>query len=277
MKKLLITALATFSLHSFAQSYMIMDNGITLTIDQDAYVYDFGHYAFPQKVTLKGGKWFVEENSILATIDENGFLYRKYELMPEKILGKGINYFLSSEGELYTIDSKGAVHIIKDERLKRATNFGGNYFVLQSEEEAISELVTINREGRHEIALIENFHAKNVVAFGGTYFMTNRGVVHTISQDGQVRSQSHMRVGLIQRRGGNYFTDSMGTLFTVSADGDLTAPAVPVGFMTQNMTKLGSQYFLSLAGKLYVVDAEGRLVERTMRDHDFKHVRVLSL
>ena len=77
MKSFLLATLATLSLNAFSQSYIIMDNGITVTTDTSGFAYDFGHYAFPQKVTLKGGQYFVEEGGILATIDENGLLFRK--------------------------------------------------------------------------------------------------------------------------------------------------------------------------------------------------------
>jgi hypothetical protein len=278
MKKLLIACIAALSLSASAQSFLIMENGIVITTDKAGFAYDFGHYAYPQKITLKGGQYFVEENSILATIDENGLLYRKYEYIPENIIGKGINYFLSSEGELYTIDNKGVVRIFEEESLKKAVHFGGNYFaVVTDEEKKLANVYTVNKAGQHVQAKMDDFKISDVVAFGGTYFMNNRGVVHTITNDGLITPRTDMRVGIMVKKGGNYFTDSNGYLYTVAEDGSIRVPALPASLNLSKITKLGSNYFLDLSGRLFVVDHEGNVFERVMRDHDFRHARVISL
>lgn len=279
MKNLLAMAIAAFSLSAFSQSYMIMDSGSVLTSDNAGFVYDFGHTAFPQRVTLKGGSFFVEDNSIIVTVDEMGNLFRKYEVIPETIIGKGINYFLSSQGELYTIDSKGMVHFIVDENLKRAVNFGGHYFTVATDDtNSTLDLYIINRDGVHvKAALPETLKIKDVVAFGGSYFVTNRGVLHTISLDGTVLAQPQVRVGVLQRRGGNYFTDTNGMFFTVAEDGMLQSPALPISLTISTMTKLGTNYFLDLSGRLFTVDKAGNVYERMMRDHDFRNARIISL
>ena len=277
MKKLLLAVIASFSVSAFAQSYIIMDNGVVLTMDKSAYLYDLGHDAYPHKVTLKGGKYFVEENSVIATIDDSGYLYRKYEYIPENIIGKGINYFLSGQGELYTIDTKGVVKIITDEALKKAGHFGGNYLVtLIDDEGKLGDLYTINQDGVLT-KKVEAFKVSDIVSFGGSYFMNNRGIVHTVDSEGNLSQRTDMRVGVIQKRGGNYFTDSSGMLFTVAQDGTLKLPAVPMGVKASNILKLGSNYFLDLQGRLFVVDQDGNIFERTSRDHDFKTARVISL
>ena len=35
----------------FSQSYLVLENGITITIDKAGYAYDFGHYTATNKVT----------------------------------------------------------------------------------------------------------------------------------------------------------------------------------------------------------------------------------
>lgn len=277
MKRFWLAALATLSFNAFSQSYIIMDNGITITTDNSGYVYDFGHYAFPQKVTLKGGQYFVEEGTILATIDENGLFFRKYEMIPEKIKGKGINYFLSEEGALYSIDKKGYVKVTENELFKRAMNFGGNYFTVSDPSTQALDLYVVDGAGVATKADASSLKVKDIIAFGGSYIMNNRGVVFTIASNGVVAAQDDVRVGIITKKGGNFFTDSSGYLYTVSEQGTLKMPALPLALRVSSIHKLGSNYFIDLSGKLFVVDKEGNIFERFMRDHDFKNAKVISL
>jgi hypothetical protein len=278
MKCLLLTALVTLSLHAFSQSYLIMDNGIVVTTDTSGYVYDFGHYAYPSKVTLKGGQYFVEEGSILATIDENGLLFRKYELVPEKILGKGINYFLSEEGFLYMIDKAGVVKVTESESFKSALNFGGNYFSVATEaDKTLVDIYVVTSDGLVKKAEIPSFKTKDIVAYGGTYFMTNRGIIFTIADSGVVASKETHRVGLLQKRGGNYFIDSSGFFFSVTQTGNLLAPALPASLRVNAIQRLGSNYFIDQQGRLFVVEKNGQVYERVMRDNDFRQAKVISL
>lgn len=278
MKTLLLAALATLSFNAFSQSYVIMDNGIVVTTDTSGFTYDFGHYAFPAKVTLKGGQYFVEEGNILATIDENGLLFRKYELIPEKIKGKGINYFISEEGFLYAIDKRGYVKVSESEIYTKAVNFGGNYFTVALDAEKTQlELYIVTSEGEVVKPELPNLKVKDIVAFGGTYFMNNRGIIFTVSSDGTLTSKDQMRVGVLQKRGGNYFVDSAGFFFTVSDKGDLIMPALPVSLKINTIQRLGTNYFIDQTGKLFVVDKNGNVFERVMRDHDFRLSKIISL
>jgi cytochrome oxidase Cu insertion factor (SCO1/SenC/PrrC family) len=278
MKSFLLAIISTFSLNTFSQSFLIMDNGITITTDTSGYAYDFGHYAFPQKVILKGGQYFVEEGGILATIDENGLLFRKYELIPEKILGKGINYFLSDEGFLYTIDNKGYVHVTESELYKDAIKFGGNYFaVAVNKEKTEVDFYIITSEGKAVKTGLPILKTKDIISYGGRYFMNNRGVVFAMASDGKVVARDEMRVGILTKKGGNYFTDSSGYFYTVSEAGELLMPALPASLKVGTIKRLGSNYFIDQSGKFYLVDKNGEVFERTMRDHDFRLAKIISL
>jgi hypothetical protein len=279
MKQLLLAALATLSLNAFCQSYLVLENGIVVTIDKAGFVYDFGHYAFPQKVTLKGGKYFVEENSILTTVDDNGLLFRKYEVIPEKLIGKGINYFLSDVGTLNTINGKGVLTVSEHPEFTVASNFGGNYFMVPTDvEKKTADLYTINSEGVQSKANPTPIKLSEIVAYGGTYFMNNRGVVTSISGlTGAAIAHPNIRIGVLGKKGGNYFTDSSNTIFTVAEDGSIKVPVIPVNLKVTAITKLGSNYFLDLNGRLFVVDHNGDVFERTARDIDFRQARVISL
>lgn len=277
MKKLLLALLATLSLNAFAQSYVIMDNGIVLTTDTNGFAYDFGHYAFPQKIVLKGGQYFVEEGGILATIDENGLLFRKYELIPEKIIGKGANYFLSSEGFLYAIDKKGYVKVTESALYKNAVNFGGNYFTVASDDKTQLDLYVVAADGTVVKNTNPSLNVKDIISYGGNYLMNNRGIVFTIGNTGTVTTRDDVRVGIIQKKGGNYFIDSSGYFFTVSETGDLTMPALPITMKISTVLKLGTNYFIDTVGKFFVVDKKGQVFERSFRDQDFKQAKIISL
>ncbi len=273
MKKLIMAILATLSLHAFAQSYLVMDNGSVITTDKSGFVYDMGNFAFPQKITMKGGRFFVEDNSVIVTIGDNGTLYRKYEVIPEKILGKGMNYFISEAGELYTVDSQGLVHITTSDAYKLAGGFGGNYFMTSA-----GELYTVTNEGIAQKTDIEGIvNLRDVVAFGGRYFMTNRGVVYTIADDGRLTPRADVRVGVMQKRGGNFFTDSSNVIFTVSSEGDLIVPGLPMSFKLMNITKTGTNYFLDLNGKMFSVTDTGEIYERVVQGYDMRNARIISL
>lgn len=280
MKKFILAGLAALTFNAFGQSFVIMDNGLIITTDTKGFVYDIGDYAFPLKVTMKGGKYFVEDNNVIATIDENGYLFRKYEVIPENILGKGMNYFLSATGEIYTIDNKGVVHLTSNEAYKTAANFGGNYFTVKSTTEAgeVIDLYVVKKSGEViKSVLEEGLKMSDVVAFGGSYFMTNRGVMYTVTAEGIVMNQSHMRLGVLQKRGGNFFTDSTGMLYTVAEDGLLKLPGLPVNLRVNTIAKMGSNYFLDLSGRLYTVDKDGNIWEKMLEDHDFRNARIISL
>lgn len=278
MKKLILALLTTLSFSAFSQSYIVMDNGIVITTDTNGFSYDFGHYAFPQKVTLKGGQYFVEEGGILATIDEGGLLFRKYELIPEKIKGKGMNYFISDEGFIYTIDKKGYVKVTESEVYKNAVNFGGNYFTVALDaEKTMMELYVVTGDGLVVKAENPALKIKDIISFGGTYFMNNRGVVFTVAQNGTVAAKDELRVGILTKKGGNYFTDSSNYFFTVAANGDLIMPGLPMNLKVSSILKLGSNYFIDQTGKFFTVDKNGQVFEKVMRDHDFRLAKIISL
>ncbi len=277
MKFLLLTILITLSVDTFSQSYLIMDNGIVITTDTNGFSYDFGHYAFPQKVTLKGGQYFVEEGNILATIDENGLLFRKYEIIPEKIRGKGINYFISFDGVFYAIDKKGYLKVTESDLYRHALNFGGNYFTVLNPETNDVELFVVNSEGVVVRPEIPSLKVRDIVSFGGTYFMNNRGIIYTVSSDGQVTQRDEHRVGILQKRGGNFFLDSSGFFYSVTESGELKMPPLPLSMKAGGILKLGSNYFIDQNGKFFIIDKNGFIYEREMRDHDFRLTKIISL
>jgi hypothetical protein len=152
-----------------------------------------------QKVTVKDGQYLFEDNNVLVTIDAQGILYRKYEVLPAQVKGKGMNYFIGEEGLIFTVDSMGFVNIVKnDPKMKMATKFGGNFFVVNND-----EIFTVRSDGPYAQTSIEGSSAADIVAFGGNYFMNNRGFLHTVSHEGKVIPYKQDRIGIILKKGLN--------------------------------------------------------------------------
>jgi hypothetical protein len=279
MRFLFLAMMMFFSFNSISQSYLIMENGIVITTDKAGFTYDFGHYAYPQKITLKGGQYFVEDGNILATIDENGLLFRKYEMIPERIKGKGINYFIAEDGTLYMIDRLGYLKISEQMLFKNAVNFGGNYFFVQddSSDENEIKIFTVTSDGQVLKSGLSGIKLSDIVSMGGTYFMNKKGMIFTVAFDGLISVKTNMRVGIIQKRGGNYFVDSSGMFYTISDKGDLKMPSLPLSMNPLTIQRLGSHYFIDQTGKLFIVNNDGVVMERIMPDHDFLYAKIISL
>ena len=272
MKKKLSFLFLIFSFQCFSQSYLVLGNGITLSFDSSGYVYDLGHYTPIGRMTAKGGQFLVEDNNILVTVDDQGILYRKYEMLPKQFISKGMNYFINENATLFTIDQNGVAHILENnEKVKGAVKFGGHYFFTDK-----NEIVVINKDGEINSQMIEGVMTSDVYLLGGHYFMTNRGVLYSISRDGTILNHQEERIGLIVKKGGNYFIDSRGLIFTVSQNGELKIPSLPIGLKISAIVKLGANYFIDGEGRLYTVDHEGQIWER-WTDYDLKDVKVTSL
>ncbi|HXH76383.1 MAG TPA: hypothetical protein VNJ08_15535 [Bacteriovoracaceae bacterium] len=277
MKKFLVAGLALLSLNSFAQSYMVLNNGITLTLDKAGFVYDFNHFFLPYKIQVNGGQFFVSENK-LSTIDSSGFLYKK-DLKVEKLKGKGLNYYIDEENDLYTVDTKGFYYKYdKEKSFKKASGFGGNFFTVKMDEKKkLTDLYTINTTGNYSKVVLPGLNPVDITTFGGTWFVTKDSVVHTVTKDGFVYSKPEVKVGAIVRRGGNFMIDDSGKLFTVAEDGLLNLPILPANIVVSKIIKVGANYMLDSEGKMFVVDGLGEVIERVIPEHDIRNVKVLSL
>lgn len=270
MKSFIALALATLSFSAFSQSYFVLENGITISTTTAGEVYDNAHYTPVSRVTAKGGQYIIEDSNILVTVDERGSFFRKYELLPKQVVGKGMNYFIGDNGILYTIDAQGIVHLIENnETVKTVNKFGGNFFANDQ------EIFVVTTNGSFAPVVVEGLKSTDIISIGGNYFMTNRGVLYTVSSEGVITSKKQNRVGILVKKGGNYFVDSQGVIYTVAADGNLTVPAIPVSLRVQAMSKLGANYFLDGSGKLFTVDNAGKVYERWLT-YDLKTTKIIS-
>lgn len=278
MKKFLVAGMMLASMNVFSQSYLILNNGITLTTDNAGFVYDFGHFRVPYKVTLNGGQFLVE-NQKLSTVDTAGFLYEK-SLKVEKVKAKGLNYFVNDDNKLITIDQKGFFYEYdKDAKsvFKKISGMGGNFFTVRPDDrKPIIDLYTVNNTGNYFKINVPGLNPADITTIGGTYFQTRAGVVHTVSKDGFVYAKPEVKVGAIKKLGGNFLIDSANMLFTVSEDGFLMLPVLPANIKVADIQKVGSNYMLDSEGRIFVVDKVGNLVERTI-NHDLRNAKILSL
>lgn len=278
MKKILALGGLMLALNSYSQSYVILNNGVTLTTDKAAFVYDFNHFILPYKVTLTGGQFLAEEGKFIS-IDEKGFLYRKDEKAPSKIKGKGSNYVIADNGTLYTFDTAGFFYKYdKESTTKKAVLFGGKFFTVKPDDKKpLVELVTLNTKGNYFKMNVSGLNPADIVTAGGNYFQTNKGVIYTVTKDGFVISKAEMKTAAVKKIGGNFFIDSNNAIYTVSEDGFLFLPTLPASLKTSSITKLGQNYFLDQEGKLFVVDSTGAIYERDMKSHDLRSAKILSI
>jgi hypothetical protein len=275
MKKFLLAGVALLSMNAFSQSYLILNNGVTLTTDKSGFVYDFGHFRAPYKVTLNGGQFHVEDKK-LSTVDTAGFLYEK-TLKVDKVKGKGLNYFINNDNNLVTIDSKGFFYELEDKAFKKAQAFGGNFFLVKPEDKkAIVDLYTINEKGNYFKMKVAGLNPFDIVTLGGTFFQTRAGVTYTISKDGLVYPKAEQKVGAIKKAGGNFFVDAAGLLFTVSEEGFLMLPVLPANIKVADIQKVGANYMIDSEGRIFVVDKVGNITERTI-NHDLRNAKILSI
>lgn len=276
MKNIAIAGLLLLSTSVFSQSYLVLNNGITLTTDTAGFIYDFGHFRMPTKVTTNGGQFLIEDKK-LSTVDASGFLYLK-TLKVDKVKGKGRNYFIKDDNHLVTVDSKGfTFEYDKDEKVfKKAVGFGGNFFTVKPDDKKpIVDLYTINATGNYFKITLPELNPASITSFGGTYFQTKDGVTFTVSKDGFVYPKKDQKVGAIKKAGGNFFIDSANFLYTVSEEGFLMLPVLPANIVVADIKSVGSNYMIDSFGRIFTVDKAGNLSERTI-DHDLKNSKVLS-
>ena len=278
MKRLLIAGAAFLSLNAFSQSYLVLNNGVTLTTDKAGLVYDFDNFILPYKITVNGGMFMVADEK-LATVDEKGFFYRK-DMKVKKIKGKGFNYLIDDDSNLLSIDSQGFFYKFdKDSPFKKPIVFGGNYLTVSNEKKKSVDLYTVNSKGLYFNPALPGLNAADIIPSPGNYFMTRTGGVYTIARDGLVFSKAgQYKIGALKKTGGNFFIDNANFLFTVTDAGFLMCPILPKGLVPANIVKVGANYMIDTDGKLFVVDATTGLInERVVKEHDLRNTKVLSI
>jgi hypothetical protein len=276
MKKFIASGLLLASMNVFSQSYLILNNGVTLTTDKAGFIYDFGHFRLPYKITASGGQFLVEDKK-LSTIDASGYLFEKSPKV-EKIKGKGLNYFINGDSHLFTIDTKGFFYEFDndDKVFKKAIGFGGNFFTVKPEDKKANvELYTVTTAGNYFKVNVSGLNPADISTFGGTFFQTRSGALFTVSKDGFVYPKTEIKVAAIKKAGGNFFIDSANHLFTVSEEGFLFLPILPASINVSDIQRVGANYMIDSLGRIFTVDQAGVIFERT-NNHDLKNSKVFS-
>jgi hypothetical protein len=254
--------LLTISLPVFAQSHMILANGIVLTLDRAGFIYDLGNFMIPYKVSATGGQFIIEDDR-LATVDENAYLFRK-DFKVGQLFGKGINYFITKDYDLVTIDHKGFHYEWKERGLKKLTYTGGNFFVVED------TLYTVNEKGNYFKMQVDGLVPKDIAHAGGNYFVSKKNVIYTVSREGFVFKKDN-RVSGLKKKGGNFFVDEKNVFYTIAESGFLLSQE-----FKGSIKQVGANYFLTNEGQIFTIDQTGTIFARTVSGHDVRTLKFSS-
>lgn len=264
MKRWLValTLLSTSIVH--AQSMIVLKTGKVLTIDDRGLVFDLGNFILPYQIKELRGRYMVDEDRKLRTVDRAGFLYskEKEDKVPVNIETFGENYFISKFGRIFTIDDQGFVFRAeeKEREFKKLDAVGGTFFVGEKKVDGdkFPAFYVITNLGRILEVTIPNLDLTRITHTGGNYFTTSAGELFSVSADGFVYSKKDLGRfnGWELKRGGNYFL-ARGKVFTVAQSGIVTevAQASEIG----GIKLYGTNFFITLSGKLYTISASGEL------------------
>lgn len=281
MKRLFLAfALLTSSL-TYAQSMLVFKNGKVLTIDEQGMVYDLGNFLLPYQIKNMGGRYLVDENRKLRTIDRNGLMFAKTEedKVPVNIEYFGENFFISKFGKMFTVDEQGFIFESEKEReFRNVKHRGGNFIIAEKKVESTKFLAIFVITGLGKILEVDvpdvNLNQVNYV--GGQYFTTSRGELFTVSTDGFIYSKKDLGRfnGWELKKGGNYFV-VRNSLYTVAANGLLVSAASSSDFGA--IKHFGTNFFVTASGQLFTISSTGAVrsvhVEQNLSDiSQFSHL-----
>lgn len=265
MKNTIAMGIALFSLRAFAQSYIVLENGVTLTTSKEGKVLDLNNFTAPGKISDKGGVFYVEDGA-LTTVADNGFLFRK-DMKVKGLKGKGLNYIINDSGEIMTMDANGFVYKYTTDAslLKKVNKFGGNYFAIEDAAKKETTLFTVSKSGLYSKITLAKVKTQGITQLGGNYFGTKDGTLYTVSKDGFVFVKSEKARNA--KLGGNFLVTEKDVLMTVTQEGYLLKAVTPESFKTEEIKVYGSNFMINSAGVVYVMDVTGTLIENTVQ-HD---------
>jgi hypothetical protein len=264
MKRLFLAVTLLTSSLSFAQSLMVLKTGKVLTFDDQGMIYDLGNFLLPYQIKELHGRYVVDDNRKLRTIDRNGFMFSKEDedKVPVNIEVFGDNYFISKFGRIFTIDEQGFLFRAeeKESEFRKVEVKGGTFFTAEKKVDGkkFPAFYVVTALGKVVELTIPNVDITRINYTGGNYFTTTSGELFTVSADGYVYSKKDMGHfnGWELKRGGNYFL-SRGNVFTVAHSGVLmnVAQAADIG----PIKLFGTNFFVTLDGRLFTVSSNGTL------------------
>lgn len=258
MKKLLGLALLTTSLSSFAQSFVLQTNGVLLSIDSEARVYDLNQFVAPTTLLARGKNWLLDKNQLLTTIDAKGFVYKKADVKgPKALKAQGGSWFISDKGELSIVTSQGFIFSYgKDDLFKKGevTQAGGNWLVVKRDN--VLSLVTIDVTKGFSFTLTPAMlqglalNLSDIKEKGGNYLVDKNGVLFTIDKNGIVANKSGMgNYSNLKMKGSNFLIDSFGAIRVVLDNGWILLPNLPATL--NNLTKTGTTHAWDQEGDFF--------------------------
>lgn len=261
MKRLLVACALLTSTLAFSQSMIVKKTGKILTIDEQGAIYDLGHFLLPYQIKHMGGRYLVDEDRKLRTIDKNGMMFDKTEedRVPRNIEYFGENYFISKLGKIYTIDDQGFMYEgEKEKEFRNVIYKGGNFVIAEKkvEGEKVRAIYVITNQGQILEVNVPGLRLDRINFVGGQYFTTSQGELFTVSADGFIyskKSLGHFN-GWELRKGGNYFVVNK-NLYTVSSSGILTNAATSNDFAT--IRHFGTNFFITASGQVFTVSSTG--------------------
>ena len=261
MKGLIAALAIAVSSMAFAQSMLVLNTGKVLTINDQGMLFDLGNFLLPYEIKEMGGRYIIDKDRKLRTVDQNGVLYSKEreDKVPNNVEFFGDNYFISKKGLLYTIDENGFLYEVEKEKAyKDIKHKGGNFFISEKkvEKKKTLALFVVNNSGQVAEMNVPGLNLEKVNYVGGRYFTTTAAELFTVSHDGFVYSKKSVGAfrGSDMKKGGNYFI-LRGNVHTVSDSGIVTnyGSVQSYGYAKH----YGTNFFISPDGKLYTISSSG--------------------
>ena len=279
MKKLLMAFAIFTSSVAFAQSMIVMKTGKVLTIDEQGMMYDLGNFILPYQIKQMGGRYLIDEDRKLRTVDHNGFMYAKdnEEKAPVNVEYYGENYFISKFGKMFAFDEQG--FLFKGERESEFRNVkihGGNFVVAEKRDglKKVLALYIVTKLGQTVELNVPGLNLEHINYAGGNYFTTTKGTLYTVSGDGFVFSKMDMGKfnGWELKKGGNFFI-AHNSIYSVSQSGMLmsVATASDIGAVKH----FGTNFFVTQDGRLFTISAMGSIRNIPM-DYKLSDISVFS-
>ena len=269
MKKLTLLAFSLYSAFSFSQSMMIMNNGKVITIDKAGIANDFGSFMLPYEVKFMGGRYLIDKDRKVRTVDRNGMFFSKADSdkVASDIEYLGENYFISKRGTLYSVDDSGFFYELSKEReYKELTHKGGNFFVSEKKADGkkYKAFFVINSSGQVNEIKMAGLNVDAINYVGGNYFTTAMGELFTVSTDGFVYSKKELGnfTGHMMKRGHKYFF-YQSKVFTVSDNG-LVNDAGP-SLLLGDIKTMGTNFFINAASTVFSVSDTGTIQRVTLK------------
>lgn len=249
---------------SIAQSILVLGNGKMMTVDDQGMISDSGSSILLEEVRNMGGRFIIDKDRRIRTVDRAGFLYTKdkQDKAPIKIEHFGDNFFISKLGRIFTIDEQGQLYEgeSKEKEFRNVKIRGGNFLIAQKkvDSEKTLALFVVTHFGKVIEVNVPGLNLESVLYAGGQYFITDRGTIYTITNDGQVflRKDVGSIRGHEMRMGGNYFfTDS--SLYTISQAGILSAVGMTNDF--GRVRAFGTNFFVTQDNRLFTISSSGNV------------------